>query len=380
MKVAIAGFGLRAGHILALMQAHMPGLEFAGFVDPAPQKLHMVQGGESIPRFDTVPEMLAATTPDLLFVGSPNHLHLEHIRQGLEAGARVFTEKPVVTTREDTFALADLLAKHGADRVLVGLVLRYSQHMRDMRDVLASGAVGPITSIEASEYIVPSHGAFFMRDWRRHTNYSGGFMLEKCCHDLDIYNMVTGSRPVQVASFGGRRAFVPEHAPKDGDPIYHKKTSIWESADDPFTADGDIVDHQTSILHFESGASMTFATNINVADEHRRFCVVGARGMVEGDFVRGFFKATDAQSGNVLVDKDYSGESGLKGAHYGADEMMVKDIADYLEGRNAALPVSILDAMEAGLVAMALDEARTSGAVVNLAADWARLDAYGLRS
>ena len=27
-----------------------------------------------------------------------------------------------------------------------------------------------------------------MRDWRRYGHYSGGFMLEKCCHDLDLYN------------------------------------------------------------------------------------------------------------------------------------------------------------------------------------------------
>ncbi|MGB1208492.1 MAG: Gfo/Idh/MocA family oxidoreductase, partial [Paracoccaceae bacterium] len=80
-------------------------------------------------------------------------------------------------------------AEHGTDRVMVGLVLRYSQHMVDLRAVLDK--LGPITSLEANEHIGPYHGAFFMRDWRRMIRWSGGFMLEKCCHDIDIYNMVT---------------------------------------------------------------------------------------------------------------------------------------------------------------------------------------------
>ena len=46
-------------------------------------------------------------------IGSPNHLHLEHIRLGLEARVKVFTEKPVVTTEEQTFELMDVLKKYG---------------------------------------------------------------------------------------------------------------------------------------------------------------------------------------------------------------------------------------------------------------------------
>ena len=43
--------------------------------------------------------MLDSEKLDLLMVGSPNHMHLDHIRIGLERGLKVFTEKPVVTTR-----------------------------------------------------------------------------------------------------------------------------------------------------------------------------------------------------------------------------------------------------------------------------------------
>ena len=53
-----------------------------------------------------------------------------------------------------------------------------------------------------------------MRDWRRLEKYSGGFMLEKCCHDIDLYNGIVGDRPSRVVSFGGRNNFIPSEEPE----------------------------------------------------------------------------------------------------------------------------------------------------------------------
>ena len=380
MRIAICGLGLRANHVLSIMKSNMPEIEFTGYIDPVAEPPFSV-GHADMPKFDDLREMLDTTTPDLLFIASPNHMHLEHIRIGLEAGVRIFAEKPVVTTIDDTFALAELLAKYGTDRVIIGLVLRYSQHVRDLTKALNANQIGDITSIEASEYIEPSHGAFFMRDWRRHSKYSGGFMLEKCCHDLDVYNMVTGSRPNRVASFGGRRSFLPRHAPADGvdDTVYHRKTTRWESQDNAFNVDGDVVDHQTAIIEYETGAQMTFHTNVNVPDEHRRFCVMGAKGMAEGDFVRGYLRVTDARTSERLEDFDYTQNTELQGAHYGADEMMCKDIIAHLRGSNEKLPVGVVDALIAGVAAMAIDQARETGSVVDLTPYWKKFDSYNLR-
>ncbi len=380
MRVVTSGIGLRAGHVLTTLKAEMPEVEIVGFYDPQPTHLDMI--GLDTPRYASIAAMLDQAKPDLYCVFSPNVFHLEQIKLGLLAGVQVFTEKPVVITIEETLELARLLAENGgANRAMVGLVLRYSQHMVDLRRAMASGQLGRVVSLEANEHIAPYHGAFFMRDWRRRNDLAGGFMLEKCCHDIDIYNMITGSRPVRVASFGGRKSFLPENAPASNAEaeIFHVKQSVWESTDDPFRSDGDIIDYQTAILQYETGASLAFHTNLNVPDEHRRFCVMGTHGMAEGDFVRGFLKVT-ARDGTRLVDHDYSQGAAAKGAHYGADQMMCTDIAKYLRGQSDSLPVSILDAMEAGIAAIALDQARETGQVVDLTDVWARLDAYGLRT
>jgi predicted dehydrogenase len=378
MRIVTAGMGLRAGHVLSTLLEAMPEAQVVGYYDP--QATHADMLGDP-PRFPTVEAMLSDAKPDLYCVFSPNVFHLDQIRLGLEAGVQVFTEKPVVMSIEETLELAGLLSKHGGvNRAMVGLVLRYSQHMVDLRAAMAQGMLGDVVSLEANEHIAPYHGAFFMRDWRRRDALAGGFLLEKCCHDLDIYNMVTASRPAQVASFGGRKSFVPANAPASNAEaeVFHVKKSVWESVDDPFHSDGDIIDFQTAIMRYESGASLAFHTNLNAPDEHRRFCIMGTHGMAEGDFVRGYLKVT-ARDGRRLVDQDYSQGAAAKGAHYGADEMMCADISKYLRGQAAALPVSILDAMEAGVAALATDEARLKGQVVDLTETWAKLDAYGLR-
>ncbi len=236
-------------------------------------------------RFEQVDEMLAQTRPDLLMVGSPNFLHLDHVRHGLRAGVTVFTEKPVVIDEEQTIEMASLLREYGTDSVLVGLVLRYSDLYKDLRAAQAKGQLGTVTSIEASEHIAPYHGAFFMRDWRRHTRYAGPFILEKCCHDLDIYNSVVGQRASAVASFGGRKFFVPENKPEAMTNFqadqYYKKPSGWLESASVFEGDGDIIDYQTAIVEYRDGATLAFHTNLNVPDQFRRFCVVGTKGMAE---------------------------------------------------------------------------------------------------
>lgn len=378
MRVGIIGLGFRLGYLARIFNETVPGFSIAGYVDPNPAGLEYARrhGVEMGRAFGSLSELIASEKLDLLMVGSPNHLHLEHLREGLAAGLKIFAEKPVVTSVAETMTLAKLLSQHNPDQVMVGLVLRYAPLYVALRKAQTDGQLGDIVSIEASEHIAPYHGAFFMRDWRRHEKYSGSFMLEKCCHDLDLYNGVMGCRPARVASFGGRRSFVPKNAPfalgTNDDQVYHRKPSGWEGSDKVFDSDGDIIDFQTAIIEYANGASMAFHTNLNVPDEFRRFCVMGSKGMAEGDFVRNFFKVHDARTSEKLIDIRFEFD-GISD-HYGADEQMARDIAAHMLN-GAALPVSVTDALEAGLLAMCADEARRTKSVIEMREIWAQFDA-----
>jgi predicted dehydrogenase len=379
MRVGIVGLGYRLGYLARIFSATLGGdFTVVAHVDPEPFGLNYTEEHD-VPtgtRYDTLEAMIAAEKLDLLMVGSPNHMHLGHIRTGLECGLKVFTEKPVVTTVAETMALAALIHQYGSDKVMVGLVLRYAPLYVDLRKAQADGLLGDIVSIEAAEHIAPYHGAFFQRDWRRYERYSGSFMLEKCCHDLDLYNGVMGCRPKYVSSFGGRKTFIPKNAPQalgiNDMEVYFRKPGGWMASDKVFDTDADIIDFQQAIVEYENGSSLCFHTNLNVPDEYRRFAVMGAKGMAEGDFVRNFFRVHDARTSQKLVDTVYAGTE--LSVHYGADEQMARDIAKHLVD-GAPLPVSVADALEAGLLALTMDQARKTRSVIDMTSIWAQFDA-----
>ena len=376
INVAICGLGERISHVARAFQRNDPRFVFSGFYDPADEPngsaILAAAGIHLTERYGALEDLLAHGKPDLLLVGSPNSHHLEHIRAGLESGVRIFSEKPLVTTEADTYALLELLRAHGRDSVMVGLVLRYSPLYREFKRLQDAGVLGQVVSLEGSENLGLAHGAFLMRDWRRHEVASGGYLLEKCCHDFDLYQGIMGARPRRLSSFGGRKVFVPANEELEALPIYDAWRGPWDRTRSAFSGDADIVDHQTAIVEYENGAALAFSSNIHAANKTRRICAIGTNGMIEGDFERNYIVAYDAPSGDELFRASY--EFDPEDGHYGAEDMMVADIAAHIFDARP-LPVSAVDALEAGLTAIKLDEARKTSSVIEMDACWTRFDA-----
>lgn len=368
MKVAIIGFGSRISEVARnLDKAAVGRITWVGWADPSatPGGLrNLPQAGRG---FADHRELLRELKPEAVMIGSPNHLHLEHIRDALEAGCRVFSEKPVVITPEQSWEAAELLAKHGQERFLVGLVLRSAPLFRTALAAIRSGRLGKPVSMEANELLSPEHGGFIARDWRRHRAYSGSHLLEKCCHDLDLLQALLGGRVLKAASFGGRAVFVPEHADWAVDGRYGQWRGGWEGTDNPFTAESDILDHQTCMAEMEGGAKLTFHCNNHVPWHQRRWLLCGTRGAWESDLATGRTKV------QVAYGAAEESTPNSDGGHYGADEAMAKDLAaTWFDG--AEFPVPTSAAIEAGLAAMGFDQAQREGRIVDLAPWWTKLD------
>lgn len=379
LKVAVAGLGRRMGTVLANLHRAAGPLVIAGHCDPAPVGLDVLapHGVEPGPAFGSVDAMMDAVKPDVLFVGSPNHLHFEHIRAGLEAGALVFTEKPVVRTRAETFALADLLRVHGNERVLVGLVLRSAPLVRATAAAIRGGKLGRLVSMEANEHLHPEHGGFLARDWRRRSDWGGSYLLDKCCHDFDLYRHFVGALPARVACFGGRSLFGPGAEAmrgrryESGDEAYRLWPAGWGATNDPFTEDMDATDHETALVEYENGVRLSFHSNTHSAILQRRWMICGTHGTLEADLVTNEMKLAEGLGERAPDVTTYPGK--VQG-HYGADRQMAHDlVATLLEG--APFPARVEDAMIAGLTVMALDEARETGRVVDCAGTWRELEA-----
>ena len=378
MKVGLCGLGDRLGYLAELFRNEIPGFDLVAYADPAPTGLRRI-GADRVRRmtgYASLERMLDGETLDLVMIGSPNRFHRRQLSLVLAAGVRAFCEKPVVTSEEQTFDLLEQLRGRDADCVIVGLVLRYAPLYVDLANLVESRVLGDILSMEASEHIEPAHGAFFFRDWRRKTSLSGGYLLEKCCHDLDLYAALVKSRARRVASFGDRSIFTERYRHLDREPVYRRRASRWRGTDSPFSGDADIVDRQVALIEYENGAKLCFHTSLHAPDESRRFCIVGSEGMAEGDFARGYLKAHRAVSGDRVFEADYRDDE--VSMHYGAERRMAADLTRHFES-GAPLPVSVLDGLKAGLTALKIDESRVLGQIVDLKDVWARFDALAER-
>lgn len=379
-RIGVIGLGQRIAHVLAAMREVGWSLEVAGHVDPTPvgAPILAAAGIAEGPAFATPEDLLAHGPYDLVMVGTPNHLHFEHIGLALDAGFPVFAEKPIVRTQAESLALASRLAMGGTPPLFIGLVMRSMPIVREVLARVDSGELGEIISIDATEHLPPEHGGYLARNWRRKAAWGGSYFLDKVCHDFDIFGRIVGARPKRVASFGGRRIFTAERAataPRawdNGDAAYALRDAGWAGANDSFQSDMDVTDHQTAMIEYENHVRLSFHANSHVGLTERRWYVAGAEGTLIADLVRNRLMIRRALSRQKPERIDFGNRT--EDAHNGADQSMARDLLATLQD-GARFPVTPFDSLEAGLTVMAIDEAMESGEVLDCRPMWARYDA-----
>jgi len=377
-RIAVIGLGQRIASVLAAMKEVGWDLSVDGYVDPDPVGAPILAAAGILPgrAFETPAALLADGPYDLVMIGSPNHLHLPHLTEALAAGYPVFAEKPIVRTEAESLALAKALAGKAIPPLFIGLVMRSMPIVKETIARADSGELGPLISMDATEHLPPEHGAYLARNWRRRVEWGGSFMLDKVCHDFDIFGRLAGARPARVASFGGRRIFTPERATaprayEDGTPAYGLTNPGWRGANDAFQSDMDLADHQTALVDYENGFRLSFHSNSNVALAERRWYLAGAEGTLIADLVRNRLMIRRTLHRGKPERIDYGGLTA--DAHNGADQAMALDLAAALDGL-APFPVTPWDSLVAGLTVMAIDRAMETREVVDCAPIWAAYD------
>jgi predicted dehydrogenase len=377
-RIGVIGLGQRIAHVLAAMDEMGWTIDLAGYADPSPVGLPILAEAGIRPgrAYRDEAELLADGPFDLIMIGTPNHLHRAHLDAAFAAGFPVFSEKPIVRTAEESFDLARVLASATTPPLFIGLVMRSMPLVREVIARADAGELGELISMDATEHLHPEHGAYLARNWRRKAEWGGSFMLDKVCHDFDIFGRLARSRATRVASFGGRRIFTPDHAdlPKtyeDGSAAYALRDAGWMGANDAFHSDMDLNDHQVAIAHYESGLALAFHSNSHVSLQERRWYLVGTRGTLLADLVRNKLMVRPSLHRGKPERIDFATRTA--DLHNGADQAMAIDLLAALDGEKP-FPVTPRDSLEAGLTVMAMDDAAERNEVVDLTATWRRLD------
>jgi predicted dehydrogenase len=377
-RIGVIGLGQRIAHVLSAMKEVGWTFRLDGYVDPAPIGLPILEDAGILPgrSYPDAQALIADGPYDLLMIGSPNHLHLEHLKLALVAGCPVFSEKPIVRTMAESYELAALLAERETPPLYIGLVMRSMPIVREVIARVDAGELGELISMDATEHLHPEHGAYLARNWRRKQAWGGSYLLDKVCHDFDIFGRIAGGRAAKVASFGGRRIFHegrfdPPMTYDDGEPAYALRDAGWGAANDAFHSDMDVTDHQVAIVHYDTGLALAFHANSHVSLQERRWYVAGTHGTLLADLVRNKLMIRPALGRGRPERIDF--HTRTDDNHNGADQAMATDLLAAMESR-AAFPVTPWDSLEAGLTVMAIDEAQACSETVDCATMWQRFD------
>ena len=211
--IGVIGCGGRIGGLLAGILDGDPRVRITALYDTEPEQIVRYRNRfkTSAPAFDSAEALVVAPDVDWVLIGSWNCFHAAQAIAALRAGKHVFCEKPLATSVQDCLDVRNAWRDSGRSFTM-GFTLRYSPHYREVQRILAAGEIGRIVSMEFNETLEFNHGGFIMANWRNQTKNAGSHILEKCCHDIDLANWMTGSVARRVASFGGSNFFTPENA------------------------------------------------------------------------------------------------------------------------------------------------------------------------
>lgn len=159
-------------------------------------------------------EFLSEKRADLIVIATLDADHVRQCVKALSLGYDVLLEKPISSDRAECERLLKAQRKYSG-KVLVCHVLRYAPGFVKTAELLDSGAIGRLVSIQALEQVIYWHQAhsFVRGNWRR-TEDTAPMILAKCCHDLDLLQYYAKSRCKSISSVGDLTFFTPENAPK----------------------------------------------------------------------------------------------------------------------------------------------------------------------
>ena len=339
MKLRYAAVG--TGHRVemytdAMLGPHADSAELVALLDPNPARLAhyaavVEASGADSPATaspDALESVIARHHVDRVIIASPDHSHAELIVRALDAGADVVVEKPLTIDATGVRSIAEAVERTGRD-VTVTFNYRYSPRNSALKRLIASGAIGRVTSIAFEWVLDTAHGADYFRRWHREKANSGGLAVHKASHHFDLVGWWLDDDPVRVFASGGLRFYGDENArarglgprpsrgtndgPRDPfsldlrDDPRHRALYLDAEQHDGYLRDRDVFDpgitiedNLAVIADFAGGATMSYSLNAHSPWEGYRVAVNGTEGRAELEVVERAAVLVDADGRLVL--------------------------------------------------------------------------------
>jgi xylose dehydrogenase (NAD/NADP) len=137
--------------------------------------------------------LLADKDIDTVYIALPNHLHYLWTLRAAEAGKHVLCEKPLATNAAEC---AEMIAACRSANVLLmeAVMYRFHPRMLSLKQLLGSGELGRLRFLHAA-FSFPFNAP---DNYRSHTQYGGGALLDVGSYCISAVRWLSGSEPLHV--------------------------------------------------------------------------------------------------------------------------------------------------------------------------------------
>ena len=385
-------------------------VSIVGVAEPIPLRQERYARKHDIPderRFTTWEHVFERPRfADAVIVTTPDDLHYGPCMQALAMGYDVLLEKPISPSEEEC---RDILARTRETGRIVAVchVLRYAPYFVKMRELIRSGAIGEVVSVQHMEPIEAVHmtHSYVRGNWHD-SGRTTPIILAKSSHDLDILRWMIGRPAQRIQAFGELSVFRAENAPEGSTPrctdgcaveatcpwsalrIYHRdraRLHVFDLPEDEAEWDGAILralettnygrcvyrmendqpDHYVTNILIEDGVTASFSMEALTPFGGRRTRVMGSMGYIEGDMTRMSvhdFRTREAPT--VHESRSLGVDRFAADGHGGGDWRLMADFVEAVATQDASVLTSTIDAsIESHLMGFAAEESRRTNTV-----------------
>lgn len=346
---------------------------------------------------------------DAVIIATQDAMHVEPAVAFAKKGYAILLEKPMAPNEEDCVHIAQA-AREAQVLFAVCHVMRYTAYTQVLKNLVDSGLIGDIVSLQHLEPVGYWHQAHsFVRGNWRNEKESSFMLLSKSCHDLDWIRYVVGERCRSVSSFGALKHFRKSQKPAQAGSATHCMSCGYEPLC-PYSAkkiylgflnrvdtgwpvdvvtpqptlasvtaalekgpygrcvyecDNDVVDHQVVNLWFEGDTSAAFTMTAFNKAGHRKTRIFGTHGELygNGETIEHFDFLTD----QTKVIPTETADASILGGHGGGDYGLMDRFVTAVARNDPSFILSGVDeSLETHRMVFAAERARKEHRVVDL--------------
>lgn len=411
IKVVLIGAGGRGTTYTNIMEKMPEKYEVVAVAEPIESRRNNIKKRHNIPDercfTDWHPLLELGKIADMAIIATQDRDHFAPAMAAIGLGYHLLLEKPIAPTAEECNTLTAYAIEKGV-KVVVCTVLRYTPVFMTLKDIIDSGKIGDVMSINHEECVGNRHQShsFVRGNWHNEAE-SACMILAKSCHDTDMLQWLVGKKCTKVQSFGTLSYFTEKNAP-EGAPEYciqgcpaaencmynavkmyvDDHTYLrWIKPDIPhdelteeiardvitntdygrcvFRCNNDVVDHQTLNMLFGDDVTVTFTMNA-FNNGGRYIHIMGTKGEI-----RAALNETTPITVHTFADNKNEqipivGKDGINGGHGGGDKGIIEALYLYLNNAYTGKSVPEIDeSNENHLIAFAAEVSRKTNTVVD---------------